>query len=302
VHFKSRGEQIMSTATLNIQSSTLKVPGGQLYYEVQGTGPVLLMIPGGPTDAGIYAGLAPFLADRYTVVRYDPRGNSRSLLDGSPEDQNMDLHGDDAAQLLAAFGGEPAFVLGSSGGAQIGLNLAARYPGRVNTLVAHEPPCIQLLPDGAEERSFTESVYETYRTAGVGPAMQKFMVGAGLASGPQPGGSSPPPPQSPEMQEAFGRIQGNMGFFLAHGLKPISLFVPDVATLRAGTPRIVIGVGEASAGQIAFRCAVALAQQLGTAPVFFAGGHGGYGDQPAGFAEELHQVLCDTSVPSPQCQ
>jgi pimeloyl-ACP methyl ester carboxylesterase len=300
VHFKAEENQIMSTATLKLQSSTLKVPGAQLYFEIQGTGPILLMIPGGPTDAGIFAGLAHFLADRYTVVRYDPRGNSRSLLDGSPEDQNMDLHGDDAARLLATLGGEPAFVLGSSGGAQIGLNLAARHPGRVNTLVAHEPPCIELLPDGAEERSFTESVYETYRTAGVGPAMQKFMVGAGLASGSPPEGSGPPPPPSPEMQEAFGRIQGNMDFFLAHGLKPISLFVPDVATLRVGTPRIVIGVGEASAGQIAFRCAVALAQQLGTAPVFFAGGHGSYGDQPSEFAEQLHQVLWDTHVSSAQ--
>src|SRR5260370_42478952 len=290
MHVKTKRRHTMSTATTTVQSSTLKVKGAQIYYESQGSGPILLMIPGGPTDAGIYAGLAHFLGDRYTVVRYDPRGNSRSLLDGPPEDQNMDVHGDDAAQLLAALGREPAFVLGSSGGAQIGLNLAARYPERVNTLVAHEPPCIELLPDGAEERSFTESVYETYRTAGVGPAMQKFMVGAGLASGSLPEGSGPPPPPSPEMQEAFGRIQGNMGFFLAHGLKPIRLFVPNVATLRAGTPRIVIGVGAASAGQIAFRCAVALAQQLGTAPVFFAGGHGGYGDQPAGFAGELHQL------------
>jgi pimeloyl-ACP methyl ester carboxylesterase len=86
-------------------------------YEVQGSGPVLLMIPGGPTDAGIFAGLAGFLADRYTVVPYDPRGNSRSVLDGPPEDQRMDLHGDDAAQLPTSLSGEPAYVLGSSGGA-----------------------------------------------------------------------------------------------------------------------------------------------------------------------------------------
>ena len=95
----------MTTATTNIQSSLLKVQGAQIYYEVQGTGPVLLMIPGGPTDAGIFAPLAGLLSDRYTVVRYDPRGNSRSVLDGPPEDQRMDLHGDDAAQLLAMLSG-----------------------------------------------------------------------------------------------------------------------------------------------------------------------------------------------------
>ena len=153
------------------------------------------MIPGGPTDAGIFAPLAAFMSGRYTVVRYDPRGNSRSILDGPPEDQQMDVHGDDAAQLLAVFGGEPAYVFGSSGGAQIGLNLAARHPRLVHTLVAHEPPCLSLLPNASEQEAFVDSVYEAYLQNGVGPAMQKFMVGAGLAGGPQAHNSAPPPPR-----------------------------------------------------------------------------------------------------------
>ena len=264
--------------------SFLRVPGARLYYEVHGSGPVLLMIPGGPADAGVFAGLAAYMADRYTVVPYDPRGNSRSALDGPPEDQRMGVHGDDAARLLAALGDQPAYVLGSSGGAQIGLNLAARYPGRVHTLVAHEPPCVGLLPDAAEQRAFVNAVYDTYRTHGVRPAMQKFAAGAGLRDGPQ----SPPPP---EMREAFGRIMRNLAFFLAHGLQPISLYVPDVATLRAGPARLVVGVGETSTGQLAHRTAVALAERLGTAPVTFPGDHGGYGTQPAAFAEKLHRVL-----------
>ena len=123
---------------MTVKSQTLKVPGAQIYYEVYGSGPVLLMIPGGPADAGVFTVLAQCLADRYTCVPYDPRGNSRSLLDGPAKDFHLDLFGDDAAQLLAALGDQPAYVLGSSGGAQIGLNLAARYPERVRTLVADE--------------------------------------------------------------------------------------------------------------------------------------------------------------------
>jgi pimeloyl-ACP methyl ester carboxylesterase len=281
----------MSTAAMKVRSSILKVPGAQLYYEVQGSGPVLLMIPGGPADAGVFAGLARFLADRYTVVPYDPRGNSRSVLDGPPEDQRMDVHGDDAAQLLTALSGEPAYVLGSSGGAQIGLNLAARYPQLVRTLVAHEPPCLELLPDAAQQRAFMEDLYNTFRTEGAGPAMQKFQAGAGLGGRPQPDRAAPPSPPSPEMQEAFGRIKSNLDFFLAHGVKPISLFVPDVATLRAVAVRIVVGVGETSAGQLANRTAIALAERLGTAPVTFPGDHSGFSAQPAAFAERLGQVL-----------
>ena len=128
---------------------TLQVPGATLYYEREGTGPVLLMIPGGPADAGAFAALAEYLTDRYTVVPYDPRGNSRSVPDDRSKDRDIDVHGDDAAALIDAVAGDPAYVLGSSGGAQIGLNLAARHPDRVHTLVAHEPPCAKLLPPEA---------------------------------------------------------------------------------------------------------------------------------------------------------
>lgn len=80
------------------------MPGAKLYYEMYGSGPVLLLIPGGPADAGVFADLAGFLADRYTVVAYDPRGNSRSVAERWPEDQQLDVHGDDAARLLASIG------------------------------------------------------------------------------------------------------------------------------------------------------------------------------------------------------
>jgi hypothetical protein len=36
----------------------LSVPDAELYYEVRGRGPALLMIPGGPTDASIFSELA----------------------------------------------------------------------------------------------------------------------------------------------------------------------------------------------------------------------------------------------------
>jgi hypothetical protein len=35
----------------NVKAETLQVPDASLYYEVRGSGPVLLMIPGGPMDA-----------------------------------------------------------------------------------------------------------------------------------------------------------------------------------------------------------------------------------------------------------
>jgi len=72
---------------------------------------------------------------------------------------------------------------------------------------------------------------------------------------------------------------------------PIGSYIPDITTLREGPVRIVIGVAEASAGSMPYRTAVALAERLGIAPASFPGGHGGYNDDPASFAEKLHQVL-----------
>jgi pimeloyl-ACP methyl ester carboxylesterase len=278
----------MPSPQIETRPNTLQLSGAKLYYEVQGSGPVLLMIPGGPADAGIFATLAGLMAESYTTVRYDPRGNSRSVPDGPPQDQNMDRHGDDAAHLLAIFGSEPAFVLGSSGGAQIGLNLAARHPERVRTLVAHEPPCVMLLPDAEEQRRFAAEVDEAYRASGAGAAMQKFLTLTGIGAGRKPENAVPPPP---ELRESYGRMQANLDYFFAHGFKPISLFVPDVARLRSRTPRIVIGIGETSPGQIAYRTAVALAERLGVQPVVFPGGHGGYNDLPPEFAAKLREEL-----------
>ena len=85
----------MSSTQQKLESKTLKVPGATLYYELRGSGRVLLCITGGPTDAGMFSDLARRLADSYTVVTYDQRGHSRSPLDGKPEDIPVALHADD---------------------------------------------------------------------------------------------------------------------------------------------------------------------------------------------------------------
>ena len=41
-----------------MKASLLKVPGASLYYEVRGSGPVFLMMPGGPADAGAFRRIA----------------------------------------------------------------------------------------------------------------------------------------------------------------------------------------------------------------------------------------------------
>ena len=272
-------------------SSTLKVPGASLCYEIQGFGPILLIIPGGPQDAGVFADVSRHLARHYTIAAYDPRGNSRSTFDGAPEDLQLDVQADDAAALIEALGGGPAYVFGTSGGAQIGLSLAARYPARVRALVTHEPPSMMLLPDPSEEVAAAQGLYDTYRREGVDAAMQKFFADSGLTDGPEQEDAPPDFAMPPEAAETFARVSGNFEYWLAHGMMPLSLYCPDFKALRAGRPCIMVGIGEGSAGQPIESMAMALADKLGTAPIRFPGDHMGFEVHAEAFAETLHRAF-----------
>jgi pimeloyl-ACP methyl ester carboxylesterase len=279
----------MSTTHAKVDARTLKVPGATLYYEIRGSGPVLLCIPGGPTDAGLFGDLADRLADRYTVVTYDPRGHSRSTLDGEPEDIPVALHADDAAALLAEIGG-PANVYGSSGGGTIGLEIVTRRPALVRTLVAHEAPVMELLPDAANWRATFENIYETYRTDGVFPAMGKF--GAAVEEGgPKYSEEMQAVEPTPESQEMGARMAGNFELFLAHEIRQIGGYVPDLDALRTASTRIVSAAGETSEQQGARRAAFALAERLGVPVTYLPGSHGGWGSDPQEFAERLNEVV-----------
>jgi pimeloyl-ACP methyl ester carboxylesterase len=273
-----------------VDTRTLKVPGASLYVEVRGSGPALLCISGGPTDAGLFTDLGGRLADRYTVVAYDQRGHSRSDLEGAPEGIPVSLHAEDAAAVLRAVGSGPAYVYGNSGGGTIGLELVARHSDLVRTLVAHEPPLMELLPDAERWRSAFEDISETYRAEGAFPAMGKFgaLVEEG---GPRYSEEMEQTPPTPESEEMMGRFVGNFDLFIAHEIRPIVAYVPDADVLRNVSTRIVSAAGETSGEQGARRAAIALADRLGVPVTYLPGGHGGWGSDPAEFADRLHDVL-----------
>jgi pimeloyl-ACP methyl ester carboxylesterase len=280
----------MSTKEAKVQARTLKVPGATLYYELRGSGPVLLCISGGPTDAGMFTDLAERLAVWYTVVSYDQRGHSRSTLDGEPEDIPVAVHADDAAALLTAVGKGPAYVYGNSGGGTIGLELVLRHPDLVRTLVAHETFLLELLPDADRWRAEFDDISATYGTEGVFAAMAKF--GAIVEEGgPRYSEEMQQAPPTPEAQEMMGRMTGNFDLFIAHELRLNGGYVPDIDALRNASTRIVSAAGETSGEQGARRSAVALAERLGTPVTYLPGAHGGWGSDPQEFAERLHEVL-----------
>lgn len=248
----------------------LDVPGATLHYEISGSGPTLLLIPGGPTSGRAFAGLAPLLTG--TVVTYDPRGLGRSTCE--PGDITVGQQAEDALAVLDAVGGEPADVFAHSGGALTALALVAKHPGRLRTAILLEPPLVELLPESDRMREETAEVLDAYRRGGVEQAGAVFARQTGLDGPP------PDPAVMARLDVFFGQMYGPLGDFHA-----------DLDAVRAAATRVEVGVGTTSKGEVAYRAAIAVAERLGTAPVEFPGDHAGFGVDPQGSAAVLHRLL-----------
>ncbi|WP_433832768.1 alpha/beta fold hydrolase [Actinoplanes sp. CA-015351] len=280
------------------QTKTLATPDVDLVYDVRGPGdqPVLLMI-GQPMSAEGFVALAEHFTDR-TVVTYDPRGLGRSVrkdgrADHTPQDQALDLH-----RLIEELGGGPVDVFASSGGAVTALALVATYPGDVATLVAHEPPINAVLPDASAAERARARFHEAYQHGGSGAGMAAFIVMTSWQGEFTEEFFAQPLPDP----AAFGMPSTDDGSrddpLLSKNSWAITDYVPDAVALAAAPTRIVIAVGEESAGTYTARTAQGTAALLGQEPTVFPSHHGGflggefgYAGKPKEFAAKLREVL-----------
>lgn len=269
------------------EGDTLRVPGAHLAYEVSGTGPLLLLIPGGSGNGSGYTGIGSYLADQYRVVIYDRRGAGRSTLDepyvDASGDMSIERHSDDALALLAALTAEPAYVFGSSAGALIGLDLVTRYPDRVRLLVAHEPTVPGVLP--AFDRS-QEHHLETYRREGELAAISELAAENAPTDEQREAGVALSPG---DLQIALTSAR-----MLFQSTVPALLrYRPDLKAMKSARSQIVLAgsrVGRERATPV-YQATVALAQRLGVGVVEFPGHHTSCVSSPGAFAARLGEVL-----------
>ncbi|MGW5685455.1 alpha/beta fold hydrolase [Nonomuraea sp. NPDC003754] len=268
----------------------LRVDGATLRYEVRGKGPLLLLIPGGTGGAASFDGVADELAAEYTVASYDPRGLSRSPLDDPEARQRVAQHADDAFQLLELLSpAAPARVVGCSSGAIVALHLLATRPERIERVVAHEPPVVEVLPDAAEHRALLARVQDTFLQDGLMPAAA--LLAAGLrrpGADPVDARATELPPQAKERAE---RTMADMPYFIGRIIPTFMAYAPDVDRLKALSDRLVLAGGADSRGELPYRPAAFLAERFGTELVHFPGGHTGLSTHPAEFGELLRKVL-----------
>lgn len=266
----------------------LDVPGARLYYEIHGSGPAMVMIPGAGGAAGVFRMVTEHLAARYTVVLYDRRGFSRSHLDG-PQDYSRRLatDADDVRHLIAHLGDEPATVFGASSGAIVALTVLTRHPDAVSTLIPFEPPVMRYLPDGQKWIDVFAELYEMYRRTGTGPALEAFR-------------DRTFPPSDRQIMVGAPRNDANAAHWFEHELRQYPAAELDLDTLNTYADRIVPAAGRGGHGYPAHDATLVLGRTLGRTVLELPGGHTGPVSHPDGFARALLAALERTGTPLPQ--
>jgi pimeloyl-ACP methyl ester carboxylesterase len=257
----------------------LTVNGTELYYEVRGGGPPVLLIMGFTGDAGHFETVAQLLADEFTVVTYDRRGNGRSprppgWATTSPQEQ-----ADDAAALLSTLGLAPAGVYGSSAGGSFALCLLVHHPELIRGAVLHEPVLVRLFDDPGARGAVTALVQQGMEAGGPAAAQERFFRWvAGDANWER---------LQPALRE---RMEATAETFFAVELGSYEGFLPDDATLAAIAVPVMVLVStqtHAVYGQAAGRLAERLGVEVATTP----GTHMAYHDHPQELAETIRPFL-----------
>ncbi|KIH96465.1 hydrolase [Streptomonospora alba] len=287
--------------TRETATRSVEAPGATIHYDVRGDlseataeTPVLMLV-GSPMDASGFTTLAGYFTDR-PVVTYDPRGAGRSLRTDGGESTPQE-HAEDLRRVIEALGVDRVDLFGSSGGALNSLVLVSRTPERVRTLVAHEPPVVDVLPDREQLTAVCEDIYDTYHRSGMGPAMAKFIAFVQY-SGPLPADYLDRPAPAPEQFGLPAEDDGSRDDALMQNIRTNPTVALDFDALAAAPTRIVLAAGRESATEMPGRAAIAVAERLGTEPAMFPSHHAGFmsGEfgmegEPEAFAAKLREVL-----------
>jgi 3-oxoadipate enol-lactonase len=110
--------------------SVLAVPGGRLNYEVDGSGPAVVLVHAGVAHLRMWDEQVAAWRDRFQLIRFDCRGFGRTLTEDVPFSNR-----DDIRRLLDHVGAERASAVGASRGGSIAVDFTLENPDRVSALV-----------------------------------------------------------------------------------------------------------------------------------------------------------------------
>jgi pimeloyl-ACP methyl ester carboxylesterase len=109
--------------------------GVNLYYEVHGEGPVILLTHGYSATAQMWQGQIAPLSKKHKLVLWDMRGHGQSDYPADQNEYSEEKTVEDMAALLDAVGAKTAIVGGLSLGGYMSLAFHATHPERVKALL-----------------------------------------------------------------------------------------------------------------------------------------------------------------------
>jgi pimeloyl-ACP methyl ester carboxylesterase len=255
---------------------SVAVPGGTIYYRTEGSGPPLLLIGGGPSNADTLGPLAGHLAAGRTVITYDRRGYSRSRLEDPSQPASIAVHAADIRHVLEDLAAGPASVFATSVGALIGLELAAAHSATLARVIVHEPPLGQLVaPDDQESFNIELDHDDAAR------ALDQIAASIGITRGRSLTGSS----DGPEVRA------GDIELFIRRDVPAIADYALDLDLIAPLADRILVTASAEGHEFYPHRCAAALAVALATPLLELPGNHAAMITHPAEFASRLAPLL-----------
>ena len=153
------------SADINGSSQTgnfVNANGIKIYYESFGSGKPLIFLHGAMGTSQVWKPYVPILSNDFNIILPDVRGHGKTENPG----KKIDLHlmADDIAALIDALKLDKPFLCGWSGGGDIGLDIAMRYPDYVSRVIV-----------GGVTLRVTEAAIKTLKAMGLeGPGQINF--------------------------------------------------------------------------------------------------------------------------------
>jgi pimeloyl-ACP methyl ester carboxylesterase len=261
------------------------VNGAELYYEVRGVGPPVLLIMGATGDGGHFDTLADLLADEFTVVTYDRRGNGRSPAPAGWTTTSPEEQADDAAGLVDVLAVGPTAVFGTSSGGNFALWMLTRYPEAVRGVVLHEPGLYALLDDFDAIRSPLRAVVRQSMDEGGPPlAVERFWE---YIAGDDAWAQLPA-----ALRE---RLRASASTLFDVELGTYERYLPDDDLLDVIAVPVLLVLSEDSHDffvEVAHRLSTRIGADVTTIP----GRHGAYHECPAELAETIRPFLREVTA------
>ncbi len=145
-----------------VDTASWEIAGTTLFVRMQGQGPTVVVVHGGPGMSHDY--LAPglaYLSRGYRVVHYDQRLSGRSAPSCDPAQITMAQWVEDLEALRQRLGVDSMILLSHSWGSLVAMRYAASYPGHVAGLVFLNPvagdPALVQTASATLQKRLTES-------------------------------------------------------------------------------------------------------------------------------------------------